>query len=117
MAKARIYHNPNCSKSRQTLTLLEGRGVELDVVLYLEAPPSVDELDRILTALGREPLAVIRTKEALFKELGLSADDERPRAAWLRLMTENPILIERPIVVVGERARLGRPPEDVLELL
>lgn len=117
MAQPRIYHNPRCSKSRQTLALLEERGHTPEVVRYLDDPPSAEELDAVLSKLGREPLQVIRTKEAVFKELGLSAQDDRPRAEWLRLMAEHPILIERPIVVLGERAALGRPPEAVLELL
>jgi arsenate reductase len=117
MTRATVYHNPRCSKSRQTLALLEERGVEVEVIRYLEQPPSAATLDRLLTLLDREPLALIRAKEARFGELGLSAADERPRAEWLGILAENPVLIERPIVVVGERAALGRPPEAVLALL
>lgn len=117
MPEATVYHNPRCSKSRQTVALLEERGVAVTLVKYLEAPPSAAELDRLLAALGREPLEVIRTKESRFRELGLSKGDDRPRAEWLRLMVENPVLIERPLVEVAGRVALGRPPEDVLALL
>ena len=112
-----IWHNPRCSKSRRTLALLEERGCDVDVVLYLEAPPSASELDRLLTGLGRQPLEVIRTGEKTFAELGLSVSDQRPREEWLRLMSEHPILIERPIVVAGDRVAIGRPPESVLDIL
>ncbi|RME00650.1 MAG: arsenate reductase (glutaredoxin) [Deltaproteobacteria bacterium] len=117
MVRVKIYHNPRCSKSRQTLELLRERGFEIEVVPYLERPPSVAQLDAICRALGKEPLEIIRTKEKRFAELGLSKKDERSREAWLRLMVENPILIERPIVVHGEKAALGRPPENVLTIL
>lgn len=117
MSQPRIYHNPRCSKSRQTLALLEERGLDPEVVRYLDDPPAADELDAVLTKLGREPLELIRTKEQAFKELGLSKQDERSRAEWIALMVANPILIERPVVIVGERAAVGRPPEAVLELL
>jgi arsenate reductase len=113
----KIYHNPRCSKSRQTLALLQENGVAPEEVLYLDTPPTPAELEAICTALGCEPLTIIRTKEARFTELGLSTGDERPRDDWLQLMADNPILIERPIVVDGDRAVVGRPPENVLGLL
>ncbi len=116
MSDVTIYHNPRCSKSRQTLALLQAHGVEPRVVLYLEAPPTAVELDRLLRLLGREPLELIRRGEAPFRELGLG-DPGRTRAELLDAMAAHPILIERPIVVSGERAVLGRPPEQVLELL
>jgi arsenate reductase len=112
-----IYHNPRCSKSRQTLALLKDRGIEPTVVEYLKEPPSAKRLDELCTLLGREPLQVMRTKEARFKELGLSGKDERPRAEWLDLMHDNPILIERPIVVSHGKAVIGRPPESALDIL
>jgi len=111
-----IYHNPRCSKSRQTLALLEAHGLEPVIVRYLETPPSADELDVICTKLGKEPQAIVRRKEARFKELGLG-EGERSRQGWLQVLSENPVLIERPIVVVGDKAALGRPPEDVLAIL
>ncbi|MCE9616277.1 MAG: arsenate reductase (glutaredoxin) [Lentisphaerae bacterium] len=112
-----IYHNPRCSKSRETLALVQSRGVDLEVVEYLRAPPTVEELDGICRLLGMEPLQLIRTKEPRFAELGLKTTDARPRAAWLALMAANPILIERPIVVHRGHAALGRPPEHVLSIL
>ena len=115
MAAITIYHNPRCSKSRQTKALLGER--ELDVVEYLKDPPSVEELDRLSKALGVEPLEITRTKEPTFRELGLSESDERSRSEWLQLLHENPILIERPIVVHGGKVAIGRPPENVLRIL
>ena len=117
MSSFTIYHNPRCSKSRQTLALLRENGVEPAVVEYLKEPPSVGELVEICSKLGKEPLEWVRTGESIFKELGLSRKDERSREEWLEILVENPILIERPIVVRGGEAVLGRPPENVLELL
>ncbi len=111
-----IYHNPRCSKSRATLAILEGRGIAPAIVTYLDAPPSVDELDRILTALGKEPRDLMRKGEAAYKELELG-DEGLSRAALIEAMVENPILIERPIVVNGNKAAVGRPPESVLDIL
>lgn len=111
-----IYHNPRCSKSRQTLTLLRERGVEPTVVEYLKTPPSPEELDRLLNLLGLEPRELMRRKEAEYRELGLD-DAALSREQLLRAMHEHPRLIERPIVVRGERAALGRPPEQVLSIL
>ena len=113
----RIYHNPRCSKSRQALQLLRDAGVEPDVVEYLKTPPSAKEIDALCSALGREPQAIVRFGEDRAKELCLKAGDVRKRAEWLRLLADNPVLIERPIAVDGKRAALGRPPEQVLELL
>jgi arsenate reductase len=111
-----IYHNPRCSKSRQTLALLEEKGIAPKVVNYLETPPSVAELKRILKKLGLKARDIIRKGEAAFDELGLKdgghTDDE-----LLALMVKNPILIERPIVVSGDRAAIGRPPEAVLKIV
>ena len=111
-----IYHNPRCSKSRQTLQLLRDRGVEPKIVEYLKTPPSADELDAVLAKLGMEPRALMRTKEAAYREAGM-ADQELFRRALIDLMVANPIVIERPIVVNGARAALGRPPESVLSIL
>jgi len=111
-----IYHNPRCSKSRETLALLEKKGVVPDIVHYLETPPSVAELKRILKKMGLKPRDIVRKGEARYAELGLkdrdATDDE-----LLALMVKNPILIERPIVVNGDRAAVGRPPEAVLKIL
>jgi len=110
----RIYHNPRCSKSRQTLALLHERGIDLEIVEYLQTPPSKQELGAIVDMLGIEPRQLMRKKEA--KEAGLD-DDSLDRAALIAGMVDNPAVIERPIVVHGDRAALGRPPESVLEIL
>lgn len=108
-----IYHNPKCSKSRQTLSLLQENGVEPEVVLYLDTPPSAEKMTEILGLLGKSAADILRPKEA--KEAGLSKD--MPEAELIKGMLANPRTIERPIVVKGERAVLGRPPENALALL
>jgi arsenate reductase len=117
MAKVTLYHNPRCSKSRQALSLLEERGVEIKVIRYLDAPPSAAAIQKICKSLGTPPLDLIRRKEKRFKELGLSASDKRPAGEWCRIMAANPILMERPIAVQGKKAALGRPPENVLTII
>ena len=111
-----IYHNPRCSKSRETLELLRRRGLEPQVVEYLKDPPDERTLDQLLQQLGLEPRALMRQQEDLYTELGLD-HKEHTRQELIRIMAAHPILIERPIVVCGERARLGRPPQQVLEIL
>jgi len=111
-----IYHNPRCSKSRQTLALLEEQGVTPEVVLYLETPPDAATLDRILKAMGKEPREAMRRKEEPYKALGLD-DAGKSRNELIAAMVANPILIERPIVTNGDKAAMGRPPEDVLTIL
>lgn len=111
-----IYHNPRCSKSRQTLELLRARGIEPEVVEYLQTPPNVKTLTEILDQLGREPRDVMRRKEAAYKELDLD-NPALSRAALIKAMVEHPVLIERPIVCARGRAALGRPPEEVLKIL
>ena len=111
-----IYHNPRCSKSRQTLQLLQDRGIEPEIVEYLKAPPSADEMDAVLAKLGIEPRALMRTKEAAWREAGMS-DEKLSRRQLIELLVANPIVIERPIVVNGARAALGRPPESALSIL
>ena len=113
----KVYHNPGCSKSQATLQLLEEREQEIEVIEYLKTPPTVEELDQILRQLDREPIEVIRVKEDRFDELGLSVGDNRSRIEWIRIMVNNPVLIERPIVVSDGKAALGRPPENVIEIL
>ena len=116
MAKITIYHNPRCSKSRQTLALLEDAGASIEVVEYLQTPPSAKELAEIVKMLGVAPMDIVRKKEAEFKELGL--DKSVPTdAKLLELLSKNPKLIERPIVVKGKKAVIGRPPENVNTLL
>jgi arsenate reductase len=111
-----IYHNPRCSKSRATLALLEERGESPHVIEYLKTPPSETELKAILVALGKDPRDVIRKGEAPYKELGLD-DPALSDAALIKAMVENPVLIERPIVVNGAKAAVGRPPEAALAIL
>jgi len=111
-----IYHNPRCSKSRATLALLRDRGIEPRIVEYLEAPPSAAELGRILGMLDMGPRDLMRKKEAEYKAAGLD-DSSLDDAALIAGMVANPKVIERPIVVAGEKAALGRPPESVLEIL
>lgn len=112
-----LYHNPRCSKSRQTLALLEENNASFDVVRYLETPPSVEKILEIIEGLGGDPIALIRVKEALFKELGLNKTDERSAAEWAQILHANPKLIERPVFEHQGKFALGRPPEQVLELL
>lgn len=111
-----IYHNPRCSKSRQTLKLLQERDIDLEIVEYLENPPDAERLSGLLDCLGLEPRQLIRTGEAVYKELNLG-DAKLDRDELIAVMVENPILIERPIVVAGGKARIGRPPERVLDIL
>ena len=110
-----IWHNPRCSKSRQTLALLQEHGIEPKVRLYLEAPPSFEELAEVIDKLGIGPWALLRRGEAVFKELGLSKDSDTKTI--IEAMCQHPILIERPVVIRGDGAALGRPPETVLTLL
>ena len=117
MTKTLIYHNPRCSKSRMALELLQKHKIEPEIVRYLDNPPNADRLDALCRAMGKEPLEIMRTKEPLFKELGLTTKDDRSRSEWLKILAENPKLIERPIVVHGQEVVLGRPPERVLEIL
>jgi len=112
----KIYHNPRCSKSRQTLALIRDAGIDPEIVEYLDDPPTQKELDRILKMLKLEPQQLMRKGEAVFKELGLGKKS-LSRAATIKLLVEHPKLIERPIVVQGKQAILGRPPENVQALL
>ena len=109
-----IWHNPRCSKSRQTLALLEERGIGPAVRLYLDDAPSTTELAEVLNQLGIRPWELLRRGEKVFKELGL--DKDSADKALIEAMSANPILIERPIVIHGGGAALGRPPESVLGL-
>lgn len=116
MDRVTLYHNPRCSKSRQALELLRGRGIEPAVVEYLKDPPDPPRLKALLNMLGMTPRQLMRTNEPEYRALGLDdagLDDE----ALIRAMSEHPVLIERPVVVKGPRAVLGRPPERVLDIL
>ena len=108
-----IYHNPKCSKSRETLALLQDKGISPQVVEYLKTPPSAAELTEIIAKLGIAPKELLRKKEAA--EAGV--DPSLPSDALFAAMVTNPQVIERPIVVKDGKARLGRPPEQVLEIL
>ncbi|MBW4936579.1 arsenate reductase (glutaredoxin) [Marinobacter sp. F4206] len=112
----RIFHNPRCSKSRQTLELLTDRGIEPEIVRYLETPPTQREMADILAALDAEPRALMRTKEKEYKELGLDNPD-LSRDQLIAAMVANPKLIERPIVLANGKVAVGRPPENVLSIL
>ena len=111
-----IYHNPRCSKSRQTLNLLKEHGIEPLVVEYIDEPPSADELAEILLKLDASPRDIIRKGEAVYKEFELG-DPSLTDDALIAAMVGHPILIERPIVVTDEKAAIGRPPNAVLEIL
>jgi arsenate reductase (glutaredoxin) len=112
-----LWHNPRCSKSRSAKAILDDRGVAYTERRYLDEPPTADELDAVLTAIGREPWDVARTGEAVAKELGLP-DWPHDRRRWIEAMVANPILIERPILVTDDgRAVLGRPPEAVQNVI
>lgn len=115
MSKFTIYHNPRCSKSRNTLALLQEHGVSPDIVLYLETPPDRKQIRNLLSMLGMSAGDLVRRGEQDYKSCGLdrnSTDEEIVNA-----MATHPRLIERPIVVKGRKAVLGRPPENVLELI
>ncbi len=112
----KIYHNPSCSKSRQTLALLEENNVDAEIVKYLETPPTAAELDSVLTLLGMEPRDLMRKKEAEYTGAGLD-NPELDRAALIAGMVANPRVIERPIVLANGKAAIGRPPESVLSII
>lgn len=115
--KAVIYHNSNCSKSNAALNLLRDHGIEFDVVNYLETPLSQAAISVLLSQLGVEARALIRFSEPVAKELGISPADTRTNDEWIHFLTLHPVLIERPIVLIGEKAVIGRPLERVLDLL
>jgi arsenate reductase len=112
----RIYHNPRCSKSRATLTLLQEHGIQPQVIDYLQTPPSAGELETMLQLLGMAPRDLMRRDEPEYAELGLDADD-LDRDQLIAAMVAHPRLIQRPIVLANGKASLGRPPEAVLAIL
>ncbi|QYJ80139.1 arsenate reductase (glutaredoxin) [Shewanella acanthi] len=116
MTQATIYHNPRCSKSRETLALLEQQGCQITVVEYLKAVPSADDIRTLLTKLNLTARQLMRTKEDEYKELGL-ADANLSEEALIEAMIATPKLIERPIVLANDKAVIGRPPENVLTIL
>ena len=111
-----IYHNPRCSKSRASLEMLEAKGITPTIIKYLDTPPSRDELAEILNKLGIPAEQIVRKGETLFQELGLKGktlDNDQ----WLDILAQNPQLMERPIVVNGNKAAIGRPIEKVIDIL
>lgn len=115
--KVTIYHNSRCSKSRATFAILQDLQVNIEEIVYLETPPTADELTNILKMLDKNAIEIIRTGEKRFKELGLNKSDNKSNQQWIDIMVNNPILIERPIVVAKGKAVIGRPPENVLTIL
>ncbi|MGO3238496.1 MAG: arsenate reductase (glutaredoxin) [Psychroflexus halocasei] len=113
----KIYHNPRCSKSRQGLEILKESGQEHEVIQYLKEPLSIDELKKILKLLNIKPIALVRKNEKIWKENYKEKVDKLSDNDIIQAMIENPKLIERPIVVNGEKAVIGRPPEDIKEIL
>tara|TARA_A100001234_G_scaffold216035_1_gene221506 strand:+ start:4358 stop:4711 length:354 start_codon:yes stop_codon:yes gene_type:complete len=111
-----IYHNPRCSKSRKTLELLKEKGIEPNIVLYLENLLTTDNISNLLALLNMEPRELLRSSEAEYKELGLK-DKNITNGKLIEIMSKHPKLIERPIVVNKQRAVIGRPPENILELI
>ncbi len=112
-----LFHNPSCSKSRSAKEVLEGAGVEYELVEYLKQPPSKAELERIVDLIDDEPAALVRRKDPKFKALDLDPAGYRDKESVVALLVEHPELMERPVVVVGDRAVIGRPTERVQELL
>ena len=115
MSKVSIWHNPRCSKSRNAVALLEEKGVEAEVVKYLDTPPSRVELMVVLDMLGLSAKGLMRTKEDVYKELGIK--DITDEDTLIGLMVSNPKLIERPIVIKDGKAAIGRPIENIIELI
>lgn len=112
----KIYHNPRCTKSRQTLELLKSKGVEPEIILYLENHPTFEEIENLLKLLNAEPRDIMRKKEAEYKEQGLK-DENLSEKDLIEAIVKTPKLLERPIVINGKKAAIGRPPENVLEIL
>ena len=111
-----IYHNPQCSRSRQALGILKDEGIEPTIIEYLRTPPSTERLDHILDLLGMDPRDLMRRKEKKFDENDLG-DGALSRNALIKAMVANPILIERPIIIYGDKAIIGRPSEAVRQIL
>ena len=111
----RIYHNPRCSKSRQTLTLIQEKGNKIEIIEYLKNPPKFEDLELILVQLSISPIDLVREKEEIWKEnfKGKELKDDE----IIQAMVDNPKIIERPIVINGMKATIGRPPENVLEII
>ncbi len=115
MGKITIWHNPRCSKSRNAAKLLEEQGIEAEVVKYLDTPPSKEEIKEVLKMLGIPARELMRTKEDIYKELGLKEVEDEEKL--IEAMAEHPRLIERPVVIKDGKAAIGRPIEKIIELL
>lgn len=113
MSKIKLFHNPRCSKSRHTLSLLEEKGIDFELIRYLETPPKKSELKQIADKLGLKPSEFVRRNEYVKLDIQPATNEEE----LLKQMVEHPILIERPIVMTDRAARIGRPPESVLDIL
>jgi len=116
MSKIKIFHNPRCSKSRQTLALLEQQNIKAEIIEYLKTPPTKEQLEEIIAMLNIEPRDLLRKGESLYKELGL-VDLNLSNEQLVQAMCDNPKLIERPIVINNGKAKIGRPPESVLTII
>ena len=115
MKNIQIYHNPRCSKSRAGLALLEAQGIEPEIIKYMDTPPTTEELTALLQKLDMKPRELMRTKETIYKELGL--DDVENEKQLIEAMVAHPKLIERPVVIKGDKAVIGRPLENIEALL
>jgi arsenate reductase len=113
----RIFHNPSCSKSRGALEILQEKGVDAEIVEYLDRPPDRRTLERILDAIADEPQALVRTGDPKFKAADLAKDDVKTREQVIEVLLAHPEVMERPVVFVGEQAVIARPPERVLDIL
>jgi len=113
--KVKLYYNPRCAKCREALSLLEDNGYETEIIEYLKTPPSEKELKDVLHKLGLKPMDIIRTKEPLFAEKykGKNYSDDE----WIKILCKNPVLIERPIAIEGNKAIVGRPPQKIMTIL
>lgn len=117
MAEVTIFHNPACSKSRGALAILKERGIDAEVVRYLDTPPDRATIERILDAIDDEPVALVRTDDPRFRAAGLTRADVASREQVVEVLAAHPEVMQRPVVVRGDRAVIGRPPERVLDLL
>jgi len=115
MSTVTIWHNPRCGKSRDGVKLLEEKGVEAEVVKYLDTPPTKEELTEVLKMIGISPRELMRTKETIYKELNLKEETDEEKL--IEAMVANPKLIERPVVIKDGKAAIGRPIENIIELL
>ena len=111
-----MFHNPRCSKSRQTLSLIQEKNIDINIIEYLKTPPDISQLKQILKQLGCGPRQLMRKSEQIYKDLDLGNENKTAEDLVIA-MTQNPILIERPIVLSGEKAAIGRPPESILNIL